>query len=219
METSVHAAETTESADFAAGIDLEERGMPMDARTQTQRRLSAVAPPRTRGGTRVEITLGDLSRAKSDVVVSSVCPTLTTGGEVSRALARAAGTIVERQLARAAAERFPSGLPVGGSVATSAGDLDAQWVVHAAGPMWTDAPSAIAELSATYVNALRLADELGAKTVAFPALCVGGCRFPVETAAATALAAVRAADCDVERVRFVLSNRLVYATFVAAFVG
>lgn len=195
---------------------MEAMPMSTESRIAMGQSTEDLAPRR---GARIEIVLGDITRAETDVIVSSVCPTLVDGGAVDRAVRRRAGTIVERQLARIAEERFATGLPIGGSVATCAGNLGAQWLVHAAGPVWDGTPRAIAELSATYVNALRLADELGAKSVAFPALSVGGCRFPIETGAAAAIAAVRAAECDVERLRFVLSNRLVFATWVAALVG
>lgn len=177
------------------------------------------AAPRASHPVGIDIALGDITRADCDVIVSATCPSLLGGGGVDRAVRRSAGAALSKQLDRIRVERFPSGVAIGGCVATSGGLLSAKWVIHAAGPLWSGSPRAIAELSATYVNALRLADELGATTVAFPALSAGGCRFPHATVARVAIAAVRAAECNVSRVRFVLSNRAVFASFVAAFVG
>jgi len=174
---------------------------------------------RARRAPKIDIVLGDVTRASADVIVGSICPTLASGGAVHRALIRRAGRVVASQLARSRDDRFPGGLPNAGCVATCAGDLAAQWLVHAAGPLWDGTAASIAELSATHLNALRVADELGATSVALSAISVGGCRFPIDTAAATAIAAVRAAETNVERVTFVISNRHVYATYVGAFVG
>jgi O-acetyl-ADP-ribose deacetylase len=172
-----------------------------------------------RAGPRVEVVLGDIARAACDAVVNSICPTLATGGAVDRAVRRLGGVVITQQLERVARERFPVGMPVSGSVATGAGDLPCRWLVHAAGPRWDGTVRANEELYATYAAALQTAADLGAASVAVPALCVGGCRFPVAASADIGLRAARATTARLQVVRFVLSDRYVYADFVRAFVG
>jgi O-acetyl-ADP-ribose deacetylase (regulator of RNase III) len=170
-------------------------------------------------GPRIELVLGDITHADCDAIVSSICPNLGGGGQLYSTVARRGGPIIESQLHRIHEERFPNGLPIGGCVATSGGRLGCPWVVHAAGPVWSAAPRARSELATTYYNALLVAADLGATRVAVPAISVGACRFPVAEAAAIAMNAVRTTGAPLAVVRFVLSNRLVYATFMHAFVA
>lgn len=180
-----------------------------------QNDASAAVPPPPR----VEVVLGDIARIACDAVVSSICPTLATGGAVDRAVRRRGGPVITRQLERIARERFPAGMPVTGCVATGAGDLACRWLVHAAGPTWDGTVRANEELHATYAGALQTAADLGAASVAVPALCVGGSRFPVAASADIALRVARTTTAPLLVVRFVLSDRYVYADFVRAFVG
>jgi O-acetyl-ADP-ribose deacetylase (regulator of RNase III) len=168
---------------------------------------------------RIELVLGDITHAECDAIVSSICPSLTGGGQIDRTVRRRGGPIVERQLERIREERHSSGLAIGGCVATGGGRMACTWVVHAAGPVWSPGGRARSELAATYVNALNVAADLGATRVALPALSVGACRFPVAETAAVALHAARWTTAPLQLVRFVLSNRLVYAMFVRAFAG
>jgi len=170
-----------------------------------------------RTGPRVELVLGDVTHAECDAIVSSICPSLRGGGQIDRIVRRSGGPIIERQLERIREERLPGGLPVGGCVATGGGRMACTWVIHAAGPVWNGDARSRSELAVTYMNALNVAADLGATRVAVPALSVGACRFPVGEAAAIALSAARTTTAPLEVVRFVLSNRLVYATFVRAF--
>jgi O-acetyl-ADP-ribose deacetylase len=169
-------------------------------------------------GPAIEIVLGDITHADCDAVVSSICPTLTGGGQIDRTIRRRGGPIIESQLERIRRERFPGGVAIGGCVATCGGRLGCPWVVHAAGPVWSATSRSHSELAATYYNALLVAADLGASRVAVPALSVGACRFPIVEAAAIAIHAARSTQANLGLVRFVLSNRLVYATFVSAFV-
>jgi len=174
--------------------------------------------PVVRSGPRIELVLGDITHSDCDAVVSSICPTLTRGGQIDSTLRRRGGPIIESQLLRIREQRFPGGLPIGACVATAGGRLGSPWVVHAAGPVWTPTARARSELATTYYNALLVAADLGATRVAVPAISVGACRFPVAEAAAIALHAARSTSAPLRLVRFVLSNRLVYATFMHAFV-
>jgi len=168
---------------------------------------------------RIELSLGDITHAECDAIVSSICPSLRGGGQIDRIVRRRGGPIIEKQLERIREERLPAGVPVGGCVATGGGRMACTWVIHAAGPLWTGQPRSRSELAVTYLNALNVAADLGATRVAVPALSVGACRFPLGEAAAIALHTARSTTAPLKVVRFVLSNRLVYATFVRALAG
>jgi len=101
-------------------------------------------------------------------------------------------------------ERGRPPLPTGEAVATIAGDLDARWIIHTAGPVYSASTQDAELLERCHRSALRVADELGARTLAFPAISTGVYGYPVDEAAPVAVAAVLGARTTVERVRFVL---------------
>ena len=100
-------------------------------------------------------------------------------------------------------------------MATTAGRLDARWVIHTVGPVWSAAEDRSGLLASCYRESLRVADELGARTVAFPAISTGVYRWPLDDGARIAVETVRAADTAVEEVRFVLFDEPAYAAFAA----
>jgi O-acetyl-ADP-ribose deacetylase (regulator of RNase III) len=103
-------------------------------------------------------------------------------------------------------------------VATTAGRLPARWVVHTVGPVRSDSEDRSARLADCHRNALRVASELGAVSVAFPAISTGIYRWPLESAAEIALATVTeelTAGTSVELVRFVLFGPRAYEVFLA----
>jgi O-acetyl-ADP-ribose deacetylase (regulator of RNase III) len=107
-------------------------------------------------------------------------------------------------------------------VATTAGRLPARWVVHTAGPIWSATEDRSAVLRSCYAAALRVADELGARTVAFPAISAGVYGWPLDDAARQAVTGVRAVAGTLEHVvevRFVLFSPDVLAAFEAALSG
>ena len=115
-------------------------------------------------------------------------------------------------------ERLPNGLlPRGHAVATTAGRLTARWVVHTAGPIWSASEDRSEVLRSCYRESLRVADGLGARTVAFPAISAGVYGWPVDDAARQAVAGVRSVEPEhVEDVRFVLFSDATLAAFEAA---
>ena len=117
--------------------------------------------------------------------------------------------------------RLPDGrLPRGQAVATTAGRLPARWVVHTAGPIWSASEDRSEVLRSCYRESLRLADELGARTVAFPAISAGIYGWPIDDAARQAVAGVRAASPDhVVEVQFVLFDDRALAAFERALVS
>jgi O-acetyl-ADP-ribose deacetylase (regulator of RNase III) len=119
---------------------------------------------------------------------------------------------------RTIADRLPGGrLLRGEAVATTAGRLRARWVVHTAGPIWSASTDRSGVLRSCYARSLSVADELGAGSVAFPAISAGVYGWPIEDAARQAVAGVRAARTQhVHEVRFVLFSDEALAAFEAA---
>ena len=101
-------------------------------------------------------------------------------------------------------------------MATIAGELPARWVIHTVGPRWSGTEDRSALLASCYATSLRVADELGARTVAFPAVSTGIYGWPLDDAARIAVAAVRAAASRVDEARFVLFTDAALAAFSAA---
>jgi O-acetyl-ADP-ribose deacetylase (regulator of RNase III) len=160
---------------------------------------------------------GDITRADVDVVVNAANPGLLGGGGVDGAIHRAGGPEILAEC-RAVKERLPDGrLPRGHAVATTAGRLPARWVVHTAGPIWSASEDRSEVLRSCYRESLRVADGLGARTVAFPAISAGVYGWPVDDAARQAVAGVRSASVEhVTEVQFVLFSDAALAAFEAA---
>jgi O-acetyl-ADP-ribose deacetylase (regulator of RNase III) len=138
------------------------------------------------------------------------------GGGVDGAIHRRGGPAILAECRAIRTERYPDGLPTGEAVATTAGELQARWVIHTVGPVYAAVENPAELLAFCHTEALRVADELGASTVAFPAISTGVYGYPVEEAAPIAVAAVRRADTQVEAVRFVLFGEDALRAFTAA---
>ena len=148
---------------------------------------------------RIEITRGDITRESVDAIVNAANTRLGGGGGVDGAIHRAAGA-AELRAACAAL----GGCDPGDAKATPGFALSARWIIHTVGPVWHGGTRGEAELlRSCYRRCLEVADELGARTVAFPAISTGVYGYPREQAAATAVAALRAATSRVEAVRLV----------------
>ena len=160
---------------------------------------------------------GDITEADVDVIVNAANPGLLGGGGVDGAIHRAGGPAILEEC-RVLKSRLPEGrLPRGEAVATTAGRLPARWVVHTAGPIWSASEDRSEVLRSCYRNSLRVADGLGARTVAFPAISAGIYGWPVEDAARQAVAGVRSTPVEhVTEVRFVLFDDTALAAFEAA---
>jgi O-acetyl-ADP-ribose deacetylase (regulator of RNase III) len=163
---------------------------------------------------------GDITEADVDVIVNAANPGLLGGGGVDGAIHAAGGPAIIQEC-RAIKARLPEGrLPRGQAVATTAGRLAARWVVHTAGPVWSASRDHSAVLRSCYTESLRVADGLGARTVAFPAVSAGIYGWPLDDAARQAVAGVRAASVEhVQEVRFVLFDDRALAAFEAALTG
>jgi O-acetyl-ADP-ribose deacetylase (regulator of RNase III) len=165
---------------------------------------------------RVTVELGDLTTVEVDAIVNAANSSLLGGGGVDGAIHRAGGPAILTECRALRAGLLRDGLPTGEAVATTAGDLPAKWVIHTVGPVYAAHADPAPLLAACHVSSLRVADEMGASSVAFPAISCGVYGYPVEEAAPIAVAAVRSAVTSVAEVRFVLFNEATYRAFRAA---
>ena len=165
---------------------------------------------------RIVLVLGDLTEQVVDAVVNAANSTLLGGGGVDGAIHRRGGPAILDACRRLRAERYPDGLPTGQAAATPGGRLAARWVIHTVGPVYSPAEDCAALLASCHTEALRVADELGCRTVAFPAISTGVYGYPRELAAPVAIGAVLAARTQVAEVRFVLHDHAAHAAFTAA---
>ncbi|WP_105970073.1 O-acetyl-ADP-ribose deacetylase [Streptomyces geranii] len=166
--------------------------------------------------TAITLVKGDITRQSADAIVNAANSSLLGGGGVDGAIHRRGGPEILAACRALRAGHYGKGLATGKAVATTAGELDARWVIHTVGPVFGgDSADRSGQLASCYRESLRVADELGARTVAFPAISTGVYRWPLEDAARIAVTAVREAETDVEEVRFVLFDEHAYDIFAA----
>jgi O-acetyl-ADP-ribose deacetylase (regulator of RNase III) len=168
---------------------------------------------------RLLLSRGDIARQDVDAVVNAANRSLLGGGGVDGAIHSAGGPAILEACRELRRTTWPDGLPTGEAVATTAGDLPARWVIHTVGPVYAREADPARALAACHTNALRVADELGARSVAFPAISTGAFGYPVAEAAQVALDAVRATDTSADEVRFVLFDERTLEVFRAAVEG
>src|SRR3989440_8056197 len=152
----------------------------------------------------VVLIRGDITEEDADAVVNAANSSLMGGGGVDGAIHRKGGPAILAECKRIRAEQYPDGLPTGQAVASAGGNLPARWVIHTVGPVYAKSEDRSHLLASCHTQSLRVADELGAKTVAFPAISTGVYGYPLDEAAAVAVETVWQADTGVEEVRFVL---------------
>ncbi len=165
--------------------------------------------------TTVTITFvrGDITRQTADAIVNAANSSLLGGGGVDGAIHRRGGPAILADCRKLRASHYGKGLATGKAVATTAGELDAQWVIHTVGPVYSREEDRSEQLASCYRESLRVADELGARTVAFPAVSAGIFGWPMDDAARIAVETVRAAETSVEEVTFVLFDEAAYEAF------
>jgi O-acetyl-ADP-ribose deacetylase len=165
---------------------------------------------------KIKLERGDITQQEVDAIVNAANSSLMGGGGVDGAIHRKGGRAILAECKRIRAEQYPEGLPTGAAVATTAGDLPAQWVIHTVGPVYSKSEDRSGLLASCHTESLRIADELGARSVAFPAISTGVYGYPLHEAAPVAIAAVAGADTKVSEVRFVLFDEAAYDAFEAA---
>lgn len=152
---------------------------------------------------RITIVTGDITTVLVDALVNAANSGLLGGGGVDGAIHAAGGPDILSACRELRATTLPDGLPAGEAVATTAGRLPARWVIHAVGPVYSRREDRRPTLLRAYTSSLRLADDLGARSIAFPLLSSGAYSWPLQDAADAALEAIRAAQTTVDDVRMV----------------
>ena len=165
---------------------------------------------------KITLKIGDITAEQVDAIVNAANSSLLGGGGVDGAIHRGGGPSILAECRQLRASTYPSGLPPGRAVATTAGDLPAQWVIHTVGPVYSARDDRSALLASCYEQSLRIADELGARTVAFPAVSAGAYGWPLLDAATVALTTVSGAPSNVEEARFVLFTQQTHDAFSRA---
>jgi O-acetyl-ADP-ribose deacetylase len=141
---------------------------------------------------------GDITGETVDAIVNAANSGLTRGGGVCGAIFAAAGP----ELGGACAEL--GGCPTGDAKATPGFRLPARWIIHAVGPVWHGGDAGEPDLLASaYRRSLAVADELGARSIAFPAISTGIYGYPLVAATEIAVRTCTEADSDVDIIRFV----------------
>jgi O-acetyl-ADP-ribose deacetylase (regulator of RNase III) len=166
---------------------------------------------------RVQISFvqGDITEQYVDAIVNAANSSLLGGGGVDGAIHRKGGPEILAACRDLRSGHYGSGLRTGQAVATTAGRLPARWVIHTVGPVWHAQGDRSGLLASCYRESLQVADELGAASVAFPAISTGIYGWPMDDGARIAVQTVREADTAVSDVRFVLFGSDAYEAFIA----
>ncbi|MBF4993114.1 O-acetyl-ADP-ribose deacetylase [Arthrobacter gandavensis] len=165
----------------------------------------------------IELLQGDITTRDVDAVVNAANSSLLGGGGVDGAIHRAAGGLLLQACRALRQSGYPDGLPVGEAVATEAFNLPARWVIHTVGPNAVAGQTDPELLRRAFANSLAVAEDLGAATVAFPAISAGVFGWQADDVARTAVRAVRGhPGTAVERVEFVLFSERLLSAFQAA---
>lgn len=163
---------------------------------------------------RVTLRVGDIVDSDVDAVVNAANSGLLGGGGVDGAILRAGGAA--QLAARQELVDRIGRLPAGQAAASGAGAMGCRWVIHVVGPVWSGSSDRSQVLASCYREALRVADELGARSVAFPAVSAGIYGWPMDSAADIAVTTVLATPTDVTDVQFVLFSQAAHDEFARA---
>jgi O-acetyl-ADP-ribose deacetylase len=165
----------------------------------------------------IELIQGDITSLRVDAIVNAANEHLQLGAGVAGAVRRKGGPSIQQECDRI------GGCPVGGAVMTGGGTLPARFVIHAVGPVWRGGQAGEEKLLASAVrSALERAEEIGAKSVALPAISTGVYGFPLKRAAEISVGEARrfsSSARSVERVVFCLFDDRSLAAFQQALVG
>ena len=162
---------------------------------------------------KITLVQGDLTEQHVDAVVNAAHSSLLGGGGVDGAIHRRGGPTILTECRELRTGRYRDGLPTGQAVATTAGDLPARWVIHTVGPVYTESKDHSELLASCYRESLRVADELDAHTIAFPAVSAGIYGWPLADAARIALTTIQNTPTSVREARFVLFSDTVLDAF------
>jgi O-acetyl-ADP-ribose deacetylase len=161
----------------------------------------------------ISLLEGDITDQEVDAIVNAANSSLLGGGGVDGAIHRRGGPEILAQCRALRDGIYADGLPAGQAVATTAGRLHARWVIHTVGPVYSTSADRSAILASCYRSSLKVADHLGARSVAFPAISAGIYRWPIDDAARIAIGTVKSTDTKVQDIRFVLFGPEAHAAF------
>jgi O-acetyl-ADP-ribose deacetylase (regulator of RNase III) len=164
---------------------------------------------------RLTVVEGDITTQDVDAVVNAANNRMRGGGGVDGAIHRAGG----RAVLDDCVARFPDGLATGDAGWTTAGNMPARWVIHVVGPNFTAGQRDRSLLTSCYSRALAVADELGARSVAFPLVSAGVYGWPLADAIDAAVTTLRSTPTRVEEARLVAFGRATYDAIAAALDG
>ncbi len=166
------------------------------------------------GGCSLELMKCDITELEVDAIVNAAGSDLRMGGGVAGAIRRRGGEEIQRECDEWVRRHGP--VPVGGAVITGAGRLKAKYVIHAVGPRWGEGDEE-RKLRDAFYNSIRLAEEHGVRSIAFPAISAGIFGVPREVSARALLGAaleyLRSGRCAVPRIIFCLYDEETYGTF------
>jgi O-acetyl-ADP-ribose deacetylase (regulator of RNase III) len=162
----------------------------------------------------MELTVveGDITQQDVHAIVNAANRSMRGGGGVDGAIHQAAGSALLDECI----ERFPHGLDTGQAGWTHGHNLTAQWVIHVVGPNFTAGQRDRSLLTSCYANALAVADEVGAETVAFPLVSAGVYGWPFDDAVAAAVETLRGTPTQVSEARIVAFGQPTYDAVAAA---
>jgi O-acetyl-ADP-ribose deacetylase (regulator of RNase III) len=160
----------------------------------------------------ITVVRGDITTQQVDAIVNAANRAMRGGGGVDGAIHRAGGPAVLEECV----SRYPHGLDTGHAGWTTAGELPARWVIHVVGPNFVAGERDRSLLTSCYRNALSVADELGARSVAFPLVSAGIYGWPLDDAAAAAVETLRSTDTQVDEARVVAFGDDAYAALRSA---
>jgi O-acetyl-ADP-ribose deacetylase (regulator of RNase III) len=164
---------------------------------------------------RITLVQGDITRLEADVIVNAANSSLLGGGGVDGAIHRRGGPEILAECRALRASHYGRGLPTGQAVATTAGNLPARWVVHTVGPVYSTGEDRADLLRDCYRNALRMAEGLGARTIAFPLISSGVYGWPIDDAVRQALHVLDTAETPIEEAVLVLFDEPTHRTALA----
>ncbi|WP_026923608.1 O-acetyl-ADP-ribose deacetylase [Glycomyces arizonensis] len=161
----------------------------------------------------ISIISGDITEQRVDAIVNAANSSLMGGGGVDGAIHRRGGPAILQECKQLRASQYANGLPTGKAVATTAGNLPARWVIHTVGPVYSPTEDRSELLASSYRESLAVADNLGADSIAFPAVSAGVYGWPAVSAARIALETVESAASSIADIRFVLLSPEVLDAF------
>jgi len=165
----------------------------------------------------VSLLVGDITQQSVDAIVNAANSSLYGGGGVDGAIHAAGGPKILEECRNLRNTKLPGGLPTGEAIATTAGDLNAKYVIHTVGPIWsTGKDGEPALLRNAYHNSFQLAESMQLVSIAFPSISTGVYRFPIAQAADIAIHALMenlVTAKHMKDVRMVLFQRSAYEVF------